>query len=145
MRKFRNNRKGLSPIFATLILIAIAVIAGIIVYAYTTGWFAQFGSQGQTASEKASVQAASGTTTTVTAYAQYISGGTPISINGAIVTKSDGTTQQGTIAAAVPLPVTGALTKVDVTSVTLVSGGTYTVTLTSSKGGTFVSPSFQVP
>jgi flagellin-like protein len=144
MMKSRRSTRGLSPIFATLILIAIAVIAGIIVYAFATGWFASFGSQGQPASEKATVQAASGTTTTVTAFAQYISGGSPISINGAIVTKSDGTTQQGTVTAT-PLPITGVLTQVDITGVALDSGGSYTVTLTSSKGGTFVSPAFTVP
>jgi len=32
-----RNKKAISPIFATLILIAIAVIAGIVVYMFTSG------------------------------------------------------------------------------------------------------------
>ena len=37
MKKLIHNWIGLSPIFATLILIAIAIIAGIVVYTFTSG------------------------------------------------------------------------------------------------------------
>ena len=40
MKSFRRNLKGISPIFATLILIAIAVIAGVVVYMFTSGTLA---------------------------------------------------------------------------------------------------------
>ncbi len=39
-RKFMKNSKAISPIFATLILIAIAVIAGVVVYMFTSGTLA---------------------------------------------------------------------------------------------------------
>ena len=42
LQKTTSNRKGLSPIFATLILIAIAVIAGIVTYMFTSGAVAMY-------------------------------------------------------------------------------------------------------
>ena len=39
-RSFMKNCKAISPIFATLILIAIAVIAGVVVYMFTSGYLA---------------------------------------------------------------------------------------------------------
>jgi archaeal type IV pilus assembly protein PilA len=139
--KLRRSTKGLSPIFATLILIAIAVIAGIVVYMFTSGFIGSLTGQSATGQEKAAVQSASGSGTVVTVYAQYVAGGSNIAINGAIIKDSDGTTIQGTVAGS--LLTTGALTKLDVTATSpLTAGHVYSVTLTSSKGGSFVSPAF---
>ena len=71
-----------------------------------------------------------------------MSGGNPIAINGAIFNDASGATVGGTASAT--LPVSGALQTIAVAG-TLVSGHTYTVTLTTSKGGSFVSPSFVAP
>ena len=56
-KKLIKNRKGISPIFATLILIAIAVIAGVVVYMFTSGTLATMTGGGTAAQEKVSVQA----------------------------------------------------------------------------------------
>jgi archaeal type IV pilus assembly protein PilA len=141
-RKFIKNSKAISPIFATLILIAIAVIAGVVVYMFTSGTLATMTGGGTAAQEKAAVQGASGTATGANVYAQYMSGGTAIAINGAIFKDANGASVAGTASGS--LPTTGALTTIAVAG-TLTSGDTYTVTLTSAKGGSFVSPSFVAP
>jgi flagellin-like protein len=46
MRKLRNNKRGLSPILAVLILIAIAVVAGIITYMLTSSYLATMTGRG---------------------------------------------------------------------------------------------------
>jgi flagellin-like protein len=144
MKNFNRNIKAISPIFATLILIAIAVIAGVVVYMFTSGTLATMTGGGTAAQEKVAVQGASGTTTGATVYAQYMSGGNAVSINGAIIRDANGATVAPSAAVSATLPTTGALTTVSITA-TLVSGHTYTITLTSSKGGSFVSPSFVIP
>ena len=139
--KLRRSTRALSPIFATLILIAIAVIAGIVVYMFTSGFIGSLTGQSATGQEKVAVQSASGSGTAVTCYAQYVAGGSNIAINGAIIRDSNGATIQGTVAGS--LLTTGALAKLDVTTLSgLTAGHVYTVTLTSSKGGSFVSPAF---
>jgi archaeal type IV pilus assembly protein PilA len=140
-----RNSKAISPIFATLILIAIAVIAGVVVYMFTSGTLATMTGGGTVAQEHVAIQGASVTSsTTIAVYAQYMDGGSAIAINGAVIRDATGTSQVGTCSAS--LPVSGALTTVTVTAGTaLTSGHTYTVTLTSSKGGSFVSPAFIAP
>jgi archaeal type IV pilus assembly protein PilA len=145
MKSFKRSLKGISPIFATLILIAIAVIAGVVVYMFTSGTLATMTSGGTAAQEKAAVQGASGTASDAgaTVYAQYMSGGSAITINGAVFHDASGGTVGGTVPAGTTLLTTGALTTIVVTATGgLTQGHTYTVTLTSSKGGSFVSPSF---
>ena len=56
MKNFKRSTKGLSPIFATLILIAIAVIAGIVVYMFSSGYIGQLTGSGPAVTEKAAVQ-----------------------------------------------------------------------------------------
>jgi flagellin-like protein len=150
LRRFMKNTKAISPIFATLILIAIAVIAGIVVYMFTSGFIGNLTNSGATGQEKAAVQSASiGTSSTeVLAYAQYVSGGSPITINGAIVKDADGTQQIASTVAVTggSLSTDGALKTVTITVANaLTSGHSYTVTLTSSKGGSFISPAFNAP
>jgi archaeal type IV pilus assembly protein PilA len=146
-RKLMKNAKAISPIFATLILIAIAVIAGVVVYMFTSGFLAGNTTGINAAQEKVAVQGSTGTAAAAgaTVYAQYISGGNAVIINGALFNDASGTTVQGSITGStVTLPTTGALTPIVVTG-GLTSGHTYTVTLTSTKGGSFVSPSFVAP
>ena len=141
-KRLMKNRKGISPIFATLILIAIAVIAGVVVYMFTSGTLATMTGGGTVAQERAAVQAASRTATGAIVYAQYMSGGNAININGAIFNDAAGLTVPGVLATnPTPLPTTGALTPITITG-TLVAGHTYTITLTTAKGGSFVSESF---
>ena len=148
--KFIRSKKGISPIFAALILIAIAVIAGIVVYMFTSGTIGSLTSGGTAAQEKAAVQGVGNFdllpagADTMSVYASYVSGGNPITINGAIIKAADGTTMEGTAASV--LTTDGALISVAVTANgDLASGQSYSVTLTSSKGGSFASSSFLVP
>ena len=146
-KRFMKNSKAISPIFATLILIAISVIAGVVVYMFTSGTLATMTGGGTAAQEKVAVQGASPTAghAGATVYAQYMSGGNAVVINGAIFHDANGGSVAGTITGGtVSLPTTGALISVPVTG-SLTAGDTYTVTLTSTKGGSFVSPSFVAP
>ena len=156
-KKLLKNSKAISPIFATLILIAIAVIAGVVVYMFVSGTLATMTSGGTAGQEKVSVQAASFRATltggTVTVYVEQ-TGGPIASINGLIIKDSSGNTV-GTAAltsgAGTPpteLLVSGTLTTVTGTY-TFPQGGSdlstsvsYTVTVTTVAGGSFVSPSF---
>lgn len=92
MMKSRRSTRGLSPIFAVLILIAIAVIAGIVVYMFTSGFIGGLTTGTNTGSQKMSVQAASTThpalgDPVVTAYCQSTAGG-DITLDSALLKDS---------------------------------------------------------
>ena len=142
MMKSRRGSRGLSPIFATLILIAIAVIAGIVVYMFTSGTIASMTGGGTAGQEKVAVQGVD--TTGSAALAQNTGSIDVIIVNaivkdaaGSIVTQDDtgGTLTVGGDLVAIPIDIATALT----------SGNSYTVTLVSAKGGSFVSSSFIAP
>jgi flagellin-like protein len=142
--KIRRNAKALSPIFAVLILIAIAVIAGIVVYMFTSGTIATLTGGGTAAQEKAAVQGVDVTATGLDVYASSVAGG-DIDITGAIVKDSLGSTVAVDNApGGGPLDADGSLTKITVAFTTVLDATeTYTVTLTSAKGGSFVSAAFK--
>jgi flagellin-like protein len=146
MTKLRKNAKALSPIFAVLILIAIAVIAGIVVYMFTSGTIATMTGGGTTGQEKVAVQGVD--VTLQQAYAQN-TGGIATSITNYLIKDSGGNiVSQAALSPVVDLPINGTLTTVDISvGLDALGGatGTYTVTLVSSKGGSFVSAAFQVP
>ena len=148
-KKLLKNSKAISPIFATLILIAIAVIAGVVVYMFVSGTLATMTSGGTAGIEKVSVQAASYSATgtgTVTVYLDQ-TGGPQATVNGLIIKNSAGNTI--TIVAPMagsgsPLALNmGQLETLTGTGVGTLSASTsYTVTVTTAAGGSFVSPSF---
>jgi flagellin-like protein len=153
-RKFMKNSKAISPIFATLILIAIAVIAGVVVYMFTSGTLATMTGGGGAAQEKISVQAASidSAKTGVTIYAQTTGGPTPV-VNSLIIKNSQGNTVEtitASITAPTPVPspagsmAQGTLYTIKGTLATALGTGSYTATLVTSAGGSFISPSFTV-
>jgi archaeal type IV pilus assembly protein PilA len=146
-KRLMNNRKGISPIFATLILIAIAVIAGVVVYMFVSGSLATMTGGGPAAQEKVSIQAASNTAADeVTVYAQASAGS--VTIDSALLKDSSGAVVDVASAAdgdIVPATIDATLTSVVITFPTANSidtGSAYTVTLVSTKGGSFVSTSF---
>lgn len=141
-KKILNNTKAISPIFATLILIAIAVIAGIVVYVYTSGTIASMTSGGTAVQEKVAVQSASSSGSTVTVIYQSTAGPLPV-INGILLKDASGNTVGTLTMSGTSTPTAeGTLTTVTGTSTAIVHGSTYTVTLISKAGGNFVSPSF---
>jgi flagellin-like protein len=136
----RRSTRGLSPIFATLILIAIAVIAGIVVYMFASGTIASMTGGGTAGQEKVAVQGVDLTSGSEVALAQN-TGSTEVIIVNAIVKDASGTivTQDATGGT---LTVGGDLVPIPIDVTGLTAGNSYTVTLVSSKGGSFVSSSF---
>lgn len=147
MRSFKSNLKAISPIFATLILIAIAVIAGVVVYMFTSGFLASNTASTNAAQEKVTVQGFSiETDGTFTVYAQSTNQLT-VTINSVIIKDGTGNTigiDQGPTLEADGEAVLGS----DGTIATIIGNcdvtdlsGAFTATLTTSSGGSFVSPS----
>jgi flagellin-like protein len=148
--KMLRSKKAISPIFAALILIAIAVIAGIVVYMFTSGTIATMTGGGTAGQEKVAVETVVPAVGSAMVWAKS-TGGTDVTIDGAIIKDSGGTTVDvdnapgvGTVGT-LTLDSDGTLTDISVASAKLLSGEVYTITLTSEKGGSFVSASFQVP
>jgi len=151
-RRLMKNRKGISPIFATLILIAIAVIAGVVVYMFTSGTLATMTGGGTAATEKVSVQGASisigtGTNGAVTVYAQSTNN-VAVTVSSIIIRDASGSTlttfnpSTTTLSYVNSLPGTGALVQVGNNTLTfagITAGNTYSLTIVSTKGGSFTS------
>lgn len=143
--KLVKNKKGLSPIFAVLILIAITVIAGIVVYMYSSGYLATMFGGGTTGQEKVAIQAIECSTGTATVYAKSVGGGT-VTITDCIIKDASGNTKSVIkLGASVELPSNGDMKDFTITDAALTSGETFTITLVSKSGNQFVSPSFKVP
>jgi flagellin-like protein len=143
--KMRRNTRALSPIFAVLILIAIAVIAGIVVYMFTSGTIASLTGGGTAGQEKAAVQGVDVALDTV--YAQN-TGGVTIEVSDYIIKNAGGTiVASGTAGGVTTLDVNGGLAGItcggEISALaTSNPGESFTVTLVSTKGGSFVSSSF---
>ena len=148
--KLIRNKKAISPIFATLILIAIAVIAGIVVYMFTSGTLATMTGGGTAGQEKVNIQAIAGnasasTTDTITVYAMSTGGG-PVALDSAIVKDAQGTVLEVIADTEIsPATINADLTTLTITvpANTLTAGQSYTVTLVSVAGGNFPSQSFK--
>ena len=143
LNKMRRNAKALSPIFATLILIAIAVIAGIVVYMFTSGTIATMTGGGTAGQEKAAIQGVNVASTPPAALAQN-TGGVEIVINTWLLKSAGGSiVDQGPVVVAEgTLTTDGALVPVPIDLTAATTGQSYTITLVSTKGGSFVSSSF---
>ena len=141
--KFRRHVKALSPIFAVLILIAIAVIAGIIVYMFTSGYLGTMMGGGSAGQEKVAIESVQVVDSgNITLWAKSTGGGA-VDITEVILRDLHGN-QVGApdLAVGITLPANGTLTAVDAT-VTLTAGQVYTAALVSKVGNQFVSPSFK--
>ena len=139
--KLRRHVKALSPIFAVLILIAIAVIAGIIVYMFTSGYLGTMMGGGSAGQEKVAIESVQVGNGTITLWAKSTGGG-DVEITEVILRDLHGN-QVGA-----PDDVTGTLTADGdlvgvVADFTLAPGTVYTAALVSKVGNQFVSPSFK--
>lgn len=146
-RKGHKDKRALSPVFASLILVAVTVIAGIIVYMYTSGYMATMMGGGTAGQEKVAIEAAGGDSATglVSIWAKSTGGGDVV-IQDAILKDASGKTiEVVTLAAAATLPSDGTLTTINVNYAvaSMNAGYTYTVTLVSKEGNQFVSPAFK--
>ncbi len=146
-KKFIKNSKAISPIFATLILIAIAVIAGVVVYMFTNGTLATMTSGGTAAQEKISVQGSSivASSGVATMYVEQTSG--PAATPNSIIIKDSSGTTLGVVTVTVAPAITSGLVSGTMYTITggaysgtaLTAGSQYTLTLTTKAGGSFVS------
>ena len=153
LTKLRRDIRGLSPIFAVLILIAIAVIGGIVVYMFTSGYLGSMTGGGSTGAEKIAIEAIEVSYTadpvapdgTVTLYCKALSGGNIIITDAILKDSAGGTKQVITLDPAVQLPSDGKLTPVDAAFAVsnIQVGYSYSVTLVSQAGGQFLSSPFK--
>jgi len=141
LREIRRNTRGLSPIFAILILIAIAVIAGIVVYMFTSGTIATMTGGGTAGQGKLAVQAVDANTPARLVVYAKSTGGTDVIVDAAIIKDAGGSTLEVVTLAQTTFVAAGTMNNVTVAN-TKVTTGSYTVTLTSVGGGSFVSASF---
>lgn len=151
IKKLRRNAKALSPIFAVLILIAIAVIGGIVIYMFTSGYLGTMMGGGSAGQEKVAIEAvqADAATGVVTVYVKSTGGGDAIVQDGILKDAAGQVIEVVTLGTEVTLPADGTLTTVDFTGLddfaltSMDVGYTYTVTLVTQAGNQFVSPSFK--
>ncbi|MGO8807042.1 MAG: archaellin/type IV pilin N-terminal domain-containing protein [Candidatus Bathyarchaeia archaeon] len=156
-KRMMKNSKAISPIFATLILIAIAVIAGVVVYMFTSGTLATMTSGGTAGQEKITVQGASVSVASkiATVYIEQ-TGGPAASVNSIIIKNSAGTTLGDVAVVNANITPSVGTTGTTIASGTLYTvsvtisagiltgmsvGGSYTLTVTTQAGGSFVSSS----
>jgi flagellin-like protein len=157
-KRFMKNSKAISPIFATLILIAIAVIAGVVVYMFTSGTLATMTAGGTAGQEKVTVQGASISKSGNTVVYLEQTGGPAASLSSIIFKNSAGTTlgvasivfasispapaagtPSTTIAIGILYTVTATPSSTIATALSV--GSSYSLTITTSAGGSFVSSS----
>src|SRR5512137_1379158 len=143
-KQLMKNTKAISPIFATLILIAISVIAGVVVYMFTSGFLAGNTASTNAAQEKVTVQGfAIKTTGAFTVYAQSTNQ-IDVTVNSVIIKDGSGTTIGivSTLTGTPKLDKSGSISTLGGSILPVPSlSGAYTATLTTSSGGSFVSPS----
>ena len=150
MKIFIRSFKAISPIFATLLLIAIAVIVSLVVM-FTIVTFATM-TAGETAvTERVSVLAAqinaNGAGTGVVSVYAESKNGVSVSVSSIIIKDANGNvvktvTPSATSPYSVSLPSSGTLMQIGSGHLTLTGvtkGNDYTLTIVSTRGGTFAS------
>jgi len=148
MKNFIRSRKAISPIFATLILIAIAVIAGVVVYMFVSGSLATMTSNTSNINDRISVQGASATASGASVIVTN-TGSKSATVTGLILKDSSGNTVASTTSVTAAsgsanpvLAGTTATLNSGTWSATLTTGAQYTITVITSGGGSFLSAPF---
>jgi len=151
MKSFRRSLKAISPIFAVLILVAIVVVAGSVVYMFTSGKLATMTGGGTAVPERVSVLAtqitAKGTGTGVVSVYAESKNGISVSVSSLIIKDANGNvvttvTPSTSSPYSVSLPSSGALVQIGSGHLTLTGvtkGNAYTLTVISTRGGSFAS------
>jgi flagellin-like protein len=128
-RKFRRNVRAISPIIATLLLIAIAVVAALVTYAWVMGYI---GFQTSNSGKSVVIQSVTDTPpTTIVVYIQN-TGQSPVSFgpNSVYVNGVQWTTAAGSAGAGS----TATLTATAPTGVTIASGQQVTIKVICTSG-----------
>ena len=151
MKSFRRNHKAISPIFATLILVSIVVIASTVVYMFTSRTFATMTDSGSAATERVSVLAAqitvNGTGSGVLNVYAESKNGINVTVSSIIIKDAIGkvvtvVTPSTTSPYSKSLPSSGALVQIGSKQLTLTGvakENVYTLTVISTRGGSFDS------
>ena len=146
-RKIRKNVKGISPIIATLLLIAIAVVASLVVYAWVMGYI---GFQTNNTGSAVQIQSVTFTTPTgtpptekvATVYLQNV-GTNTITLTPSTCLYVNGQQDAGA-SGPTSLPAGNTATITSASAVTLASGQMVTVKITTA-GGTYSQITVQAP
>lgn len=141
-RKVRKNVKAISPIIATLLLIAIAVVASLVVYAWVMGYI---GAETTNAGNSVLIQSVTPSTTNPdSVYQVYLqnTGNTPVNVNSFVFV--NGQEEPATLSSANPLPGGSTVTITLTTAATVPAGVQYTVKVTTT-GGTYSQETLQAP
>ena len=155
-RKFRRNVKAISPVISVLLMIAVAVVASLVVYAWVMGYIGFQTSKTGEAVQIQSVAFSGGKVTTV--YLQNV-GSTTVTMIPAQCLYVSSALNPGTVK--VVTPSTGAQGVTGTTTASLSAGDTATITASSSQtaftsgqmvtikvttqGGTYSQVTQQVP
>lgn len=143
--KLRRDTRALSPVFAVLILVAITVIAGIIVYMFTSGYLGTMMGGGTAGQEKVAIEAVEyDAVSGANVWAKSVGGGT-VRITEAILKDSAGQVAAAPITGLAVDLTPGALNSVSCGAFSGLPTGVYTVTLVSQEGNQFVSQTFKAP
>jgi len=113
LKKFAKSVKAISPVIATLMLLLLAVAAGVVVYAYVMGWLGGSTKGSSTAQGELSLDyaVANATSNTINAYVRNV-GGVSLTVEYAYVSN----------------------TQIDITDVTIAPEAVGTVTISVSSG-----------
>ena len=145
-RKFRRNVKAISPVISVLLMIAVAVVASLVVYAWVMGYI---GFQTSKTGEAVQIQSItfsgiSPNEKVATVYLQNV-GSTTVTINQAQCLYVNGLLDGSATSSTSSLTVGDTATIRDVSSpATLVSGQMVTIKVTTT-GGTYSQITQQVP
>jgi flagellin-like protein len=127
-KKLLRSRKAISPIISTLLLIAIAVVASLVAYAWVMGYI---GFQTAKTGQAIQIQSVSDSGGVLTVYVQNV-GQAPVSFNSNCIFVN-GTVASGLTASSnLPIPVGNTVTFTTTNGVTL--GSTVTVKAISADG-----------
>jgi len=151
-RKFRRNVKAISPIISTLLLIAIAVVASLVVYAWVMGYIgfqtSKTGNAVQIQSVSFSPDTGNGAYITGV-YVQNVGSGTVsvipaqcLYVNGAL----DGSAKDGVATGTTAVPLTaGNTATITPSSTTNLPAGTSITVKVATQDGTYSQVTQQVP
>ena len=141
-----QEKKGISPIIATLLLILIAIAAGVIVYAYVVGFIgSESPSVPTVGTDQLSVNAVSYTkaATTITVYVQNV-GTNSLNVTSLYIYFGNGTLSQEVAPASGNVIKSGATgTVISGTITALVAGNIYYMRVTTQTGSSATSSNFK--
>ncbi len=130
MRKGSNKRRAISPVIATIILIAITIVIAVAVAGWVFGLFGSYSKNNPVTILAASSTCTSGSGCTITL---QNTGGNSISVISASINGKPATLGGTTVVSA------GSTAAVALSGVTITSGDTYNIELGLSNGGTLVT------